>query len=141
MESSSLRLSFKASYDSFDAVHSRLQEFCLENGIVGLLQSGIINAVIEALNNIVEHTFVERQGEVSLYATFLHNALNVRIEDNGPPMQKRSITPLDFDPANLADLPEGGMGIAIIQGVMDKVTYAREGNLNIVAMTKQLQRS
>jgi anti-sigma regulatory factor (Ser/Thr protein kinase) len=45
---------------------------------------------------------------------------------------------LDFDPADVEHLPEGGMGLFIIHNVMDRVEYHRHGERNTFSMTRRL---
>ena len=43
---------------------------------------------------------------------------------------------LEFDPRDLENLPEGGMGLFLIQQIMDKVSYNVKDNTDTLSMTK-----
>jgi anti-sigma regulatory factor (Ser/Thr protein kinase) len=45
----------------------------------------------------------------------------------------------DFDPQDIATLPEGGFGWGLIVNQMDHVKYRREGRRNHLAIIKDLR--
>jgi anti-sigma regulatory factor (Ser/Thr protein kinase) len=56
--------------------------------------------------------------------------------------QRKSLTnppTLEFDANNLDKLPEGGMGLYLIDTIMDTREYTTSGNRNILTVTKQLR--
>jgi anti-sigma regulatory factor (Ser/Thr protein kinase) len=46
-------------------------------------------------------------------------------------------SPLEFDLTELNMLPEAGLGLAIIRGVMDDVTYSSCNGKNTLTLTKR----
>ena len=44
----------------------------------------------------------------------------------------------EFDPTDVANLPEGGMGLHLIHSVMDEVRYHSEGGRNALTMRRRL---
>jgi serine/threonine-protein kinase RsbW len=102
--------------------------------------------VMEALHNVVRHAYRDRDdGDVEVSLEAGADRLVIRIEDHGrpmpdearrsirsaPPITERSATPLP-------DLPEGGLGIPILRTVLDDLEYRREGDRNVLTMTKLL---
>jgi anti-sigma regulatory factor (Ser/Thr protein kinase) len=45
---------------------------------------------------------------------------------------------LEFDPSDIAALPESGMGLQILHEVMDAAVYSSEGGVNCLRLTKLL---
>ena len=46
--------------------------------------------------------------------------------------------PIDYSSFQLADLPEGGLGLHIMHAVMSHTTYARVDGMNRLSMTRYL---
>ncbi|SJM92444.1 ATP-binding protein [Crenothrix polyspora] len=95
----------------------------------------IEQAVIEAVNNCVKHAYgYSDQHPITIQCNLLDNNLLIEIIDEGKPFDVRCLDELnadfDFDPLDIANLPESGLGLKIIKIYMDKVSYHREDNKN-----------
>ena len=97
----------------------------------------------EALHNVVRHGYAGRDdGTIDVSFRIFDARLEIEIVDRGAPMPepaRRSIAGADRITARaerLADLPEGGFGIPILRTVLDDVAYRRDGDRNILTMTK-----
>jgi anti-sigma regulatory factor (Ser/Thr protein kinase) len=91
------------------------------------------NAIVEALNNAVEHGNSAQRPEASIACEIERygQRLTVRIFDQGPGFVLPLALPEwnDDDPTTI---PEGGFGISIIQGVFPMVrTIARPGEFGL----------
>ena len=98
-------------------------------------------AVVEAVNNAIEHAYQnEPDHEVEVILALGAQNVEVRVTDRGRPIptgtleQARQLT--FADPADLAD---SGRGLAIIQQIMDQVTYRTAEGANTLGMTKAWQ--
>jgi serine/threonine-protein kinase RsbW len=97
--------------------------------------------VVEAVTNVVKHAYRTQPGHDATVVISLHpERISFQVLDTGETMQPMSRDPVEFDPANLATLPERGMGLYIIQTVMDEVDYQTADGINILTMTKYLSR-
>lgn len=97
--------------------------------------------VVEAVTNVVKHAYGSQPGhEVGVEVALHPDWISFRIMDTGKPMKPISRKPPEFDPANLATLPEGGLGLYIIQTVMDAADYRTVDGTNIFTITKYLPR-
>ena len=94
----------------------------------------VISAVGEAFNNIAVHGYRDREpGFVEIEVRVdRRGRLAVEIRDYG-----RSFDPRSAAPPNLEALPESGMGIFIMNGLMDEIDY-RPGRPNILRLVKRL---
>ena len=96
--------------------------------------------VVEAVNNAIEHTYENQPGrpiEVQLCIDI--DTLILTVHDEGRGMPEQAIAPdLDYDPEDLDTLPEGGMGLYLINSVMDDVSYKAGQEGNTLTMTKAL---
>lgn len=94
-------------------------------------------AVVEAVNNVIKHAYGNEDGhEVEILVTLLLDRLSFQIRDRGCPRGPIPVSTMDFDPSDLNALPEHGMGLHIIQDVMDSVEYRRNGDQNILTLCK-----
>ena len=92
-------------------------------------------ALEECASNIVNHAY-NRNPTQKFSVTFHRNgsAIHIELRDCGPP----------FDPTRvqcrpLADGEEpGGWGIQLVRYHMDELQYQREGEENVLRLTKQL---
>lgn len=89
----------------------------------------------EALNNVVEHAYAERDiGLIELEVMQEGPALAFRISDEGREMPQgmvpRGAMP-DLD-VSLEELPEGGFGWFLIHEITDGLSYRRQGPRNIL---------
>ncbi len=97
-------------------------------------------AVVEACNNIVEHAYSRIQGDITLDVEIEEEKIVIALHDTGETMPTASQQSgnLDFDPTNLDELPEGGMGLFLMNSIMDERTYTNTGGKNTLTLTKFL---
>lgn len=76
-----------------------------------------------------------RRVEVSL--SLDTEAVTMTVEDDGPQFDPLSLPPPDVT-ASLADRRVGGLGVHLVQQVMDTVSYARIAGRNRLCMSKRL---
>ena len=90
-------------------------------------------AIAEALNNAVRHgnTSHSPDAEISCTLRRVGRQLTVSIRDQGPGFDLPDAT-LDWSPADIASIPEGGFGLPIIQQVFPVVrTIRRPGEFGL----------
>ncbi len=98
--------------------------------------------VVEAVNNAIRHAYDNEEGHVvEVDITYSSEEIVLDISDRGKPMSLYNPALPDYDPADLKALPEHGLGLYIINTVMDQVTYTSEDNRNTLRMKKKLYRS
>ncbi|NTV67324.1 MAG: ATP-binding protein [Chlorobaculum sp.] len=90
-------------------------------------------AVSEAFTNSVTHARESATPQVvKLTFFFEQRQLVVSVHDANDPFTIETPVP------DIESYPENGFGLLIIRKVMDHVTYRREGNYNIISMSKTL---
>ncbi|WP_427913077.1 ATP-binding protein [Ramlibacter sp. MMS24-I3-19] len=102
-------------------------------------------ALAEALTNIVQHGFGRAGGQpVRLRLRERGGALEVDVWDQGRPIPKDLLSQADpsttflFDPTNLAGLPEGGMGLALIKAAFHEVRYGSRDGVNRLHLVRRM---
>ena len=95
-------------------------------------------AIEEAVANSIEHAYGTQQpeAEVELWVSFYLDRVVFQVRDRGLTMPGLPRKELEFDPSDRQSLPEGGMGLYIIQSVMDEVNYSSTQGVNDLTMVK-----
>lgn len=94
-------------------------------------------ATCEALNNIIEHAYAQRDDQTIVveWDRVAHGA-RVRVHDWGKPLPAGALeaTLPDTDGVAVAGLPEGGFGIGLLKALTDEIAYSRnaEGRNTLV---------
>ena len=93
--------------------------------------------IVEAVNNAIKHAYDNKPGyDVEVVFTLHTDRLVLEICDYGRAMEQMVKSSLDFDQNDVKNLPEGGMGLFIIEAVMDDVSYRSYDGRNTLTMTK-----
>ena len=96
--------------------------------------------VEEVLVNICHHAYGDAPGEVELRCVQADpEHLLVEFIDSGKPFNLLS-WPTPELAVDMDERQVGGLGIPLIRAMMDKVSYRREGDRNILCLTAQLVR-
>lgn len=97
----------------------------------------LASAVGEAFNNAVLHGSAGApEAGVEIEIDLQPDAIAIRVLDYGEGFSLASVPPPDLEA--LDDLPEGGMGLFIIRGLMSDVRYEL-GEPNVLCMRKELR--
>ncbi|ABN58390.1 MULTISPECIES: ATP-binding protein [Methanoculleus] len=93
-------------------------------------------AVDEACSNIILYGYGGEPGSISIACTADEDAVHVTITDDGVAFDPLTAPPPPLD-VPVEERPIGGLGVHFIRTVTDSVTYAREGEKNILSMEKK----
>ncbi len=125
-------------------------------GVVRLTISGIANrlgysyddiedikiAVAEACTNVVNHAYRDSDGQMTIGCGVYQDRLEIMVADRGKSFSiddvKGSLGPVSADKP-ISQLKEGGLGLFLIDTLMDKVEISNAAGV-IIVMTKFLQR-
>jgi serine/threonine-protein kinase RsbW len=101
-------------------------------------------ALCEVLTNIVQHGFAgAAPAPVEVDCVEQADALVVEVRDRGRaiPRERLDAAGADtfaFDPEDIAALPEGGFGLALVKAAFDVVDYRSENGVNCMHLEKRL---
>lgn len=101
-------------------------------------------AVSEAVTNAVKHAYKENNnvGIINIYFEILEDKIKIVISDKGDSFDyettKSKIGPYDKN-ENIDFLREGGLGLFLIESLMDEVTVYKESGVTI-SMTKYIKK-
>lgn len=127
-------------------------------GVIRLTASGIANrmgfpfediddikvAISEATTNAVDHAYQEHEnGEISLRFDIYEDRLEVIVADNGKSFNFNESTN-KTKPYNklssIEEMREGGLGLFLMEALMDEVSINNESGGVVIVMTKHLTR-
>jgi serine/threonine-protein kinase RsbW len=108
-------------------------------------QDAVEISLVEAINNVIKHGYHGAPGKDVQVAVGLHaDQVVIEVIDHASPMQaqlldKSADDPFDFDATDLTDVPESGMGLALIRMNMDEVQYVSNETENRLRMVKKIE--
>jgi serine/threonine-protein kinase RsbW len=124
-------------------VGSSVRTLCEELGVGSTEAAEIELAVVEAVNNAIQHAYAMHSGhEVAFSIEFDDGCVVARIRDSGRAMPPGTLEAVpdepDFDPEVLTSVPTGGMGLVIMKQTMDAVRYESAGGENCLTLLRFL---
>lgn len=97
-------------------------------------------ALVEACTNSVKHGSWGKEGElIHLTVSVDPRQIRIIVEDSGKPYRLTTVKRASLEAPSLESLPTRGMGLPLIQELMDSVTYEPEGGKNRLVLVKHLQ--
>lgn len=104
--------------------------------------SNIEQALVETVNNCIEHAYsdVSSEGVIEITYSLSDDCIVIEVMDQGKQFDPAKLENLDkvddFDPLDFDNLPEGGFGLKVIKSCMDKIDYRRDNGRNHWLLTK-----
>ncbi|MDA8017815.1 MAG: ATP-binding protein [Thermoanaerobaculia bacterium] len=134
-----LRLSFESSLDILSvlrpAVGSIVEALELDEQAIFAAQL----CVVEAVTNCVVHAYRGEAGRpIDVTIDKSVDLLVIEIRDQAPPAPKDWIQPPAPATGEPEPLSEGGRGIPLLHSLMDEVSVRREGESNVLRLSKEL---
>ena len=100
------------------------------------LTAGLNLALEEAATNVIEYAYPEGTfGDLMIDAVVGEDSLSFILTDWGKPFDPTARAEVDIN-ADVEDRPIGGLGIHLVRRIMDKVEYLRDGDKNVLKLTK-----
>ena len=126
-----------SSYDDVENISKSIRTFCEKNKVQDVECDQIEICLTEALNNVIKHSY-KGESEKSILVKVKKNRklLEIDIIDTGEARKSFEKPTLDFDPEDIQSLPEGGMGLFIIEEIMNETHYRVKNDKNIFTMRK-----
>ncbi len=121
-----------------NAFAGELLSFCRDNAVTDDTAHEILLAVEEAVSNVIKYGYDDQHVHtIRVAAEAEEHEVVVEIVDDG-----KEFNPLQAPAPDLTlpieQRPVGGLGIYLMRSVMDTVEYRRDGDKNLLTMTKKL---
>ncbi|SCA63475.1 Serine-protein kinase RsbW [Chlamydiales bacterium SCGC AG-110-M15] len=132
-------MKFKATLDQLHPMMDHISDKAAAAGFDEKEVQSIQLVAEEALTNIIKYAYPESdEGNLLILCSKKKNeTFEIRLEDQGPPFNPfAELQEADLE-TPVEDRPIGGLGLLMIQTVMDQLEYKRENDTNIVIMSKQ----
>jgi serine/threonine-protein kinase RsbW len=93
--------------------------------------------VVEAVNNAIAHAYRHEDGfQVETAITLHHDRISFEVSDCGHAIKDFAPRSLEFDPEVIGSIPENGMGLFIIETIMDEVSYQSVNGKNTLSFCR-----
>ncbi len=134
------KFSITSEYHNISTVSRKIKKFLKEERVAKDVYDPILICLMEALNNSIEHAYLEKEGNnIDVIVTTGLSKVEINILETGIPRTKFEVPKLEFDPDDLSTAPEGGMGLYIMNSLMDSVTYTSENGVNTTSFFKRIK--
>jgi anti-sigma regulatory factor (Ser/Thr protein kinase) len=131
------KFSITSEYHNISLVTKKIKAFLRAEKIEAEVIEPILISLMEALNNSIEHAYLEKSGNaIDVIVTTSNKKVEINILETGIPRTNFEKPKLEFDPDDLSTAPEGGMGLYIIDNLMDGINYTTENGVNTTTFFK-----
>ena len=135
--SNSIRI--RCSKSNLKIVRDFVTDFLNPYGLSELLQNQIILAVDEITANLIKHSNKEDESKfINLKISRIKDCLFFEFSDKGVPFDPGTYTTPNTG-SNIHDRGRSGMGLYLVQSIMDKVEFSSTEKNNIWRLSKKLE--
>ena len=132
------RMSVGAEPDGAGKVNVAFGEFAQTHGLPDGVRRSVNVALDELLTNELSYGLAGREnGLLTVDVDLDQECITVTITDDGPPFDPLKQAAPDTS-LSVEDRPIGGLGIFLVQKLMDEVAYERRDDHNVVKLVKRL---
>jgi anti-sigma regulatory factor (Ser/Thr protein kinase) len=132
------RVQMPARQAALDLLLERFEAFARRQRMLTGLRRDVHLVLDEIVSNVVHANVKTRATRVGLELVLDRGSVTLEIIDNG-----KAFDPTMVQPARgpILDRPVGGLGIQLVRGLMDTVSYTRQHGSNHLVMTRLAARS
>lgn len=133
-----LTLHFSNNAEEAPRVAKRVEHFLHDEKVSESITNKVLLCIDELITNIIAHAYTDKQEHaVLLECRVLDKHLELELRDDGVAFDPRSQTRPNVK-LSVDDRSIGGLGIHLVTTLMDKIDYRREGDYNVLTITKVL---
>lgn len=138
-----LHLTIDSRSECVELVSSAVRGLCRLTPLTTADLAGIELALVEAVNNAIEHAYHSEPGHPVMVAVDLaRDRLSLRVRDRGTPMDSRQLDQVrelaEPDPADPNTWSHRGRGLILIKSCMETVEYRTDQGLNTLIMSRPI---
>ena len=129
-----LHIILPAKMDHLEEFIQPLSRWLQQHGLAAEKIPRVQLAVEEALVNIIRYAYEGQSGDIELRGGITDDQrFTIDILDSGVPFDVRSLAKPDIH-CSVRDRKMGGLGVFLIQRMVDELLYRREGDKNVLTM-------
>lgn len=133
-----LTLHFANDAEEAPRIARRVDYFLHAEKVSGSIVNKILLCVDELITNIIAHAYTDNQEHAVLLECRIYDEhIELELRDDGVPFDPTTQTRPNVK-LSLEERDIGGLGIHLVTTLMDKVEYQREGDFNVLKITKVL---
>jgi serine/threonine-protein kinase RsbW len=137
MRTGTIELTIDSQLDHVFLVGQAVGTICAASPLGAAKGREVEAAVVEAVNNAIEHAYGNEKGHaVKVVVTLLADRIMFQICDTGRAMNQAPAGLAAAGNRGCEDLAEGGRGFLIMRSLMDEVSYAQVGDQNVLTLVK-----
>jgi serine/threonine-protein kinase RsbW len=138
MRTGSINLTIDSQFQNVFLVGLAVQRICSSIPSSDQFSYEMEMAVVEAVNNSIEHACHNQPGHpITMRMNLSEDRITFVISDAGEAVESLREMPA-LDAAVLAHPPERGRGVQMMRAVMDEVVYRTDGTVNCLTLVKYL---
>lgn len=139
--SANLTLNMRAELDEIERIHAAVDILAQAEGWPEDLLFQIKLVLEEIGTNIVKYGYDEEgQHNFQVTLTSESDTLTMQIADDGKPFDPFVESPEPDLDSPIPERPIGGLGVYLVQKLMDEATYRREDGKNVVTLIKRREK-
>ena len=132
-----MEINLKNSLSELQKVSQHLDEFGARQRLSPKILHDLKLALEEIITNIISYGYTgEREHEIRVRLRVQPQEVTVQVEDDGEAFNPLE-APVPDVTRPLEERPVGGLGIHLVRTLMDGLEYKRQGNTNLLTMTKK----
>jgi serine/threonine-protein kinase RsbW len=132
-------INISSDYDNVIKVSKGVRNFLEAEKIEQHVLHAFEICIMESVNNVIKHSYKEQKDKNICVRVKLNTKfIEMEIIDEGESRSKLEIPKLDYDPKDVNNLPEGGMGLYIMNQIMDELSYSSKNGKNYFTLKKWL---
>jgi serine/threonine-protein kinase RsbW len=129
-----LRMTIGADRSEIARVNAAFAKFADLHTLPASVRRSLQIALDELLSNTIDYGFV---GQATVELEAAGDRVTLRMTDDGRPFDPFAVAAPDAS-LPLEERRSGGLGIHLVRGMMDEVSYQRQAGRNVVVLTKLL---
>jgi len=118
---------------SLNALLERFEAFARRQRLATGLRRDLHLVLDEVVSNVVHSNIKSRATRLGLELVLDQGSVTLEVIDNGKAFDPTKVQP---PRGSILDRPVGGLGIQLVRGIMDTVSYARQHGSNHLVMTR-----
>lgn len=145
MGAGKIKLSIDSDSRQVQHVGSAVRCLCNQLVLADAKPTGVELAVVEAVNNSIEHAYLSESGNsVDVAFEYNNKCLTIEVKDNGIPIPNGVVERFANESAmpsvavSTNDLPESGWGLELLKTICDDVSYQSQQDGNTLSLSFNL---